>query len=161
MKKYFIILMVLAVCSVLVFSQSIPDFSLKNLDGSTFKLSDHLGKKIIIIEFWATWCKPCKKFLKRLNGIYLKHKKNIIVLAVSIDEPSAHTMVNSYIKGRGFEFTVLLDPDNNVARIVNPSLKIPFTLIIDKSGEIKYTHTGYIPGIEKEIIKILTRLLLD
>lgn len=137
------------------------DFSLKSIDGSFYKLNNHLKKKIIVIDFWATWCKPCKKLLKKLNKIYLDLHEDVEVLAISVDESSAFTMVESYVKGKGFKFRVLLDPDSTVSKIFNPSQKIPFTVIIDKKGEIAYTHLGYIPGIEKEIRKKIEELLDD
>jgi len=130
-----------------------PDFTLKRLDGSSFRLSDQIGKKVIIIDFWATWCKPCKKMLKELNQIYLDNKENVEVLAITIDDSSALSQVETYIKGKGYSFTVLLDTEGQVARIFNPAMKIPFNLIVDKKGKIVYTHTGYIPGFEVEIIK--------
>lgn len=140
-------------------ARSVPDFSLKRIDGSTFKLGDHLGKKVIVIDFWATWCKPCKKLLKKLNRIYLDYKDHIEVLAISTDDTSAFSRVESCIKGKRFSFTVLLDPDSAVTRIFNPSLKIPFTVIVDKNGDIVYSHTGYVPGQEKEIIEKLEKLI--
>lgn len=137
----------------------VVDFSLKSIDGSTYKLSEHLKKKIIVIDFWATWCKPCKKLLKKLNKIYLDLQDEVDVITISVDESSAFVMVDSYVKGKGFKFRVLIDPDSTVSRIFNPAQKIPFTVIIDKKGEIAYTHLGYIPGIEKEIRKKIAELL--
>ncbi len=167
MKKYngYMIIGIAAVLVVFAWTtgsmnaRTIPDFSLKQLDGSTYHFSDHIGKKVIVIEFWATWCKPCKKLLKKLNQIYLDHKEHVEVLAISIDDASAISKAEAYIKGKRFSFTVLLDPDSKVVRIFNPSMKLPFTAVIDKKGDILHTHTGYIPGYEKEIIKKLETLL--
>lgn len=140
------------------FGDSVPDFSLKKMDGSTFKLSDHLGKKIILIDFWATWCKPCKKLLKKLDKINKDYNNTVEVVTISTDDSSAFSRVESYIKGKRYSFTVLLDPDSGVSRILNPSRVLPFTLMIDKKGDIVYTHTGYMPGYEKELIKEIEKL---
>ncbi len=137
----------------------VPDFSLKTMEGASYKLSEHLGKKVILIEFWATWCKPCKKFMKKLNLIHQEYRDKIDVLAISTDDASAFPRVESYIKGKGYGFTVLLDPAGRVVRVFNPSQKIPFTLIIDKNGKIVFTHTGYMPGYEKEVIKQIEKLI--
>jgi len=142
---------VLLLFSTICFSSSIPEFSLKKLDGSTFSISEVLGKKVILIDFWATWCKPCKKLLKKLNKINKDYKSNVIVLAISTDKSSAFSRIESYIKSRNYSFTVLLDPDSSVSGLFNPSDAIPFTMIVDKEKNIVFTHTGYIPGFEKEL----------
>jgi cytochrome c biogenesis protein CcmG/thiol:disulfide interchange protein DsbE len=135
----------------------VPLFSLKTLDGSTYRLSDELGKKIIILDFWATWCEPCKKFMKRLQEIQNKYP-DVAVVAISVDDASAYAKVGQYIQGKGFNFTVLLDPDSQVAKVLNPELKIPFTAIIDRQGTIVFTHTGYAPGDEQEVIRKIETL---
>ena len=94
-------LVTIGICGLL-FSQSIPDFTLNKIDGSVFKWNEHLGKKIYIIEFWATWCKPCKKFLKKLNKIHLDYNDRVNVIAISVDDSSALSKVDSYIKGKKF-----------------------------------------------------------
>ena len=72
---------------------------------------------------------------------------------------SAIAKAEAYIKGKGFSFTVLLDTDSKVVRIFNPPMKLPFTVIIGKKGDVVHTHTGYIPGFEKEIIKKVEKLI--
>jgi len=158
MKRALIIIILLAAFVLNGYGDSVPDFSLKKMDGSAFKLSDHLGKKIILIDFWATWCKPCKKLLKKLDQIHQDYKDTVEVIAISTDDSSAFSRVESYIKGKRYSFTVLLDPESSVLRILNPSRVLPFTLMIDKKGNIVYTHTGYMPGYEKELIKEIERL---
>ncbi len=153
-----IILITIMIAPFTVQAKSVPDFSLKRLDGSTFKLSDIASNKVIVIDFWATWCKPCKKLLKKLNKIYLDYKDRVDVLAIATDDSSAFTKVETYVKSKKFAFTVLLDPDSSVSRIFNPSLQLPFTVIIDKKGDIAYSHTGYMPGYEKEIVKKIEQL---
>ncbi len=158
MRKSLIFVLVFVFTFAFVYGESVPDFSLKKMDGSAFKLSDHLGKKIIIIYFWATWCKPCKKLLKKLNQIHLDYEDKVEVITISTDDVSAFSKVESYVKGKQFSFIVLLDPDSTVSRILNPPRILPFTAVIDKKGDIVYTHTGYMPGYEKELIKEIEKL---
>ena len=157
MKYGYILIILILVTGLVVCQEASPNFSLKNLDGSLFKMSEYRGKKLILIDFWATWCKPCKKMLKKINIIYEKYKNDLEVLAISVDNSSAFSAVESYVKGKNFSFTVLLDPDLSVSRIFNPSSKIPYTVLLDRQGKIIYTHSGYLPGIEKELEKIISR----
>ena len=157
MRRMILVILCLMAAGPVFFAADVPNFSLKSLDGSTYRLSDDLGKKIIILDFWATWCEPCKKFMKRLQEIQDKYP-GVTVVAISVDDSSAYTKVSQYIRGKGFKFTVLLDPDSQVAKVLNPELKIPFTVIIDQAGAIAYTHTGYTPGDEQEVIKKIESL---
>lgn len=135
----------------------VPDFSLKRTDGSTFRLRDHLGKQVILVDFWATWCGPCTKLLKKLQELKDKYP-DVLVVAISIDDSGSQAKVAQYIHGRGYTFTVLLDPDTAVCRMFNPQAGIPFTFLVDKKGELAYTHTGYLPGQEKELAERLEAL---
>lgn len=157
MRRIIPVILCLMGAGSLLLAADVPNFSLKTLDGATYRLSDDLGKKIIILDFWATWCEPCKKFMKRLQEIQDKYP-GVTVVAISVDDSSAYAKVSQFIKGKGFKFTVLLDPDSQVAKVLNPELKIPFTVIIDKAGAIAYTHTGYAPGDEQEVIKKIESL---
>lgn len=159
MKKTGIILFLLLLFFSAVQPTAIGDFSLKNIEGGLFRLNDILGRKIIVVEFWATWCTPCKKLLKRLNTIQKQYRGQVEVVAISVDEASAFSAIESYIKVRGFEFTVLLDADSKVARIYNPTLKVPYTMIVNYQGEIVYTRPGYIPGVEHEIENLIRKIL--
>ena len=85
-SKTFLIIFVLIAASIS--PSSLPDFSLKKIDGTLFNISEVLGKKIIVIDFWATWCKPCRKLLKKLDGVQKEFEKQVTVLAISTDEPS-------------------------------------------------------------------------
>ena len=156
-----LIIVLIMTCFILPGSlsgESVPDFSLKKLDGTIFNFREYIGKKVVVIDFWATWCKPCKKLLKKLDKIYLDNKDKIEVIAISTDNASAISKVESYVKSKRLSLTVLLDPDTSVARVFNPSLKIPFTVIINKMGDIVYSHTGYMPGFEKILRKKIETL---
>lgn len=135
----------------------VPDFALKKLDGSLFRLKDALGKQVILVDFWATWCGPCSKLLKKVQDIKDRYP-DVLVLAISIDDAASQAKVAQYVHGRGFDFTVLLDPDTSVCKMFNPQAGVPFTLLIDKRGELAYTHSGYLPGQEKELVARLETL---
>jgi len=149
--KFKILSIIVLIFISTIFSSSLPDFSLKKIDGTQFSISDVLGKKIIIIDFWATWCKPCKKLLKKLDELGREFSDQVMVLAISTDEASSFARIESFVKSRGYKFTVLLDPDSSVSGIFNPAGTIPYTMIVDLSKKIVFTHTGYIPGFDKEI----------
>ena len=140
-----------------VHAAELPDFSLKDIDGNKFQMREHIGREAIIISFWATWCVPCKQLLTRLEKIRREHPE-ILVLAISTDDSSTLAGVKPYISGKKFGFTVLLDLDNKVVRMFDPEKKIPVTIVADKDGNIVYSRTGYLPGDEKEIRKIVEEM---
>ncbi len=157
--KLKILTIFLFIFSITLLPSSLPDFSLKKIDGTQFSVSEVLGKKIVVIDFWATWCKPCKKLLKKLDGLSREFGERISVLAISTDEPSSFSRVESFVKSRGYSFTVLHDPDSAVSGIFNPAGTIPYTMIVDLEKKIIFTHSGYIPGFEKELKEKIVELI--
>ena len=133
---------------------SAPRFTLKELGGASFRLADQLGQRPIVLDFWATWCGPCTRSLKKLQELKQQFP-DALLIAVSIDDGQSVSAVNSYVQGRGFTFKVLLDPDCNVLRLFNPSGAIPTLVVIDRNGEIAYNHVGYLPGDEKAVAELL------
>jgi thiol-disulfide isomerase/thioredoxin len=113
-------------------------------------LQDHLGRGAIVLDFWATWCGPCTRALKKLQEL---HEANpaCLVLAIAIDDGQSVARVSQYVQGRGFTFTVLLDPDTNVLRTFNPEAGVPTTVVLDRQGAVVYSHVGYLPGDEKAV----------
>jgi peroxiredoxin len=137
-------------CAGAAGAETVPDFTLPGVDGALFRMGEHVGEKIFIIDFWATWCAPCKTLLKRLQQLK-DGNAGVEVIAISIDDASARAMAVNYVQGRRFDFLVLFDAEGRVAKTLNPSLQVPFTLIVDRSGRIVYSHVGYVPGIEREL----------
>ncbi len=129
---------------------TIPDIELRSLKGNQVNLADELADdKYTIIAFWATWCKPCKKELGNLSYLLPEWKKqyDVELLAVSMDNAQTSRKVKSYVHGKGWPFRVLLDPNNNTKRKLNFNA-IPYSLIVDKNGQIIYKHSGYKSGDE-------------
>ena len=101
----------------------------------------------------------CKKLLKKLDGLQREFNEQIVVLAISTDESSSFSRVESFVKSRGYGFTVLHDPDSSVSGIFNPAGTIPYTMIVDLNEKIVFTHSGYIPGFEKELREKIVELI--
>lgn len=137
---------------VFSFSQNkkLPDISIPNIKGEQVKISD-FGKngKLTVMSFWATWCVPCKKELNNISEVYDDWKKqyNVEVVAISTDDARDAAKVKSYINGQSWDFTVLLDQNQDLKRALNFQT-IPFTLLVDKNGNIVYSHSGYVEGDE-------------
>ena len=136
-----------------------PDFILPDMDGQNYRLSENLGEGPIVINFWATWCIPCREEMKELKKIYKKYKDNgLEILAISIDDPKTVSRVKSFIKSRDYPFTVLLDTNSEVLFLYQAKSP-PYTALLDSKGNIILTHSGYRKGdeilLDNEISKLI------
>ncbi len=136
----------------ILLSQDIsPNFSLKKINGRTVKIGEYLENGPVLINFWATWCAPCKKemvFLEKFENEY--KKEGFSVLSISIDSQKSLAQVRSYIRINNYSFEVFLDPNMQVFKKMNGNL-MPTNILLDKKGNIIWRHYGYLPGDEKNM----------
>jgi len=136
----------------ILLSQDIsPNFSLKKINGRTVKIGEYLNDGPVLINFWATWCAPCKKemvFLEKFENEY--KKEGFSVLSISIDSQKSLAQVRSYIRINNYSFDVFLDPNMQVFKKMNGNL-MPTNILLDKKGNIIWRHYGYLPGDEKNM----------
>ncbi len=142
---------------------SASDFTTRDVDGKTFRLSDHLGKDVILIDFWATWCEPCLAEMPHLQRMYEQNKsKGFVVVAVSMDGPDSIAMVPAFPKRNGLTFPVVLDEDSRIASIYNPRKSAPLAVLINRRGQVIKKYEGYNPGDEEHVAEdIGTALAAD
>jgi cytochrome c biogenesis protein CcmG, thiol:disulfide interchange protein DsbE len=114
---------------------------------------------LVIIDFWATWCVPCKNALPKLDELHKKYD-NVNVLAISTDKPRDKNKASSHIKSNHFQFTTLFDPSKVVQKQFNVT-NIPRTIILDSDGTIIYDHTGYQRGDEKHYEEVIIKWLKE
>ena len=139
---------------------SAPDFSLKSTDGRTVRLSDYLGKNVVLIDFWSTTCDPCLAEMPYLVDLYkAKKDKGFVILAVSLDGPESLADVNRVVHDKDMIFPVLLDQETTVVARYNPKREMPFAVLIDKSGAIIQKKAGYTPGDEKALVAEVEKAL--
>ena len=135
-----------------------PDFQLNDLDGHPVKLADLRGK-IVVLDFWATWCGPCVASLPLVTEVATSFKdRGVVFYAVNLRETAAK--IQEFQKNKNLAFPVLLDTDGKVAGLYQAK-GIPQTVLIDKTGKIVSVHVGYDPGIKPRLIKQLTALVND
>ena len=165
MKKYYILIISLMCVSLLAQESEsnqtpeVRNFILENLDGDLIELQEEIGEGPIILSFWATWCKPCKEEMREFNKIYEKYSDSgLKMFAISIDSEKSIAKVKPYIKSNQFDFPVLIDQNSDVARMYYAQM-VPYSLIINKEGEIIYTHFGYKKGDELQVEEIIKNLI--
>ena len=122
-----------------------PAFELNTLDGKTVSLAELKGKPVFI-DFWATWCGPCRRALPHTQQFARKYKGKAHILTINIREDAK--TVRKYLKRHGYSFTVLMDPDGAVAEQYGVE-GIPHFVIIDAQGKIFFNQVGFGSGIEK------------
>lgn len=157
--KFGIYFLILFCLTSSVQAEQAPNFVAKDLDGKKVELKEVLEGGPVLISFWATWCKPCIKELGELQKVYKKYKAaGFEILAVDVDGPRSISKVRTMVQGLKWEFPVLWDESKDIYRRYQV-LGIPHTVLIDRSGEIRYTHTTYRPGDEEVIAKKIEELL--
>ncbi|HHQ14695.1 MAG TPA: TlpA family protein disulfide reductase [Chromatiales bacterium] len=134
-----------------------PDFSLVNRQGQTVSLSDLKGQ-VVLINFWATWCGPCRKEMPLLEQLYERYEPlGFTLLGVNVEENPKDA--DAFLKETPVTFPVLFDPDNRVSKMYDVSA-MPSTVLVDRKGQMRFLHHGYQEGYENEYqnqIRLLVR----
>ncbi|MGB8954199.1 MAG: redoxin domain-containing protein [Tumebacillaceae bacterium] len=122
---------------VLQAGQPAPDFTLNTLDGKTVKLSDYKGK-VVMVNFWASWCEPCRQEMPDIEKVYETYKdQGLVILGVNINEKNVP--VQGFVNQMGLKFPILMDHDSKVAVDLYRVKPIPTTFFVDKDGILRQT----------------------
>jgi cytochrome c biogenesis protein CcmG/thiol:disulfide interchange protein DsbE len=128
-----------------------PDFALKSIEGKTVKLSDYKGK-VVIIDFWATWCPPCRKGIPDLISIQKDFKDDLVIIGISLDGEKTIKDVPGFVKSYGINYPIVYG-DEKVVAAYGGIEGIPTAFIVDKEGYVVDQHVGLVP-IETYVNKI-------
>ncbi len=133
-----------------------PDFTLHAMDGPNLRLKEQRGR-VVMVNFWATWCGPCRQEMPQLNRLYEKYKASgFVLLGVNVDDDQRKAA--EVASKLGVTFPVLLDTDKAVSKLYDLST-MPSTVLIDRDGKIRYVHRGYLTGYEDNYEKQIRELL--
>ena len=135
-KKFFFIFYLFL---TFLISQNVsPNLTLKKMNGKSVKLSEYLNKGPVLINFWATWCSPCKKEMVFLDEFERRYKDNgLSILSISIDSQKSLAHVRSYIRANNYTYDVFLDPNRQVFKKLNGNL-MPTNVLIDRDGKVLF-----------------------
>jgi peroxiredoxin len=160
MKKFILILlplvMVLVVCAKAekagIFgnnSSAAPDFTVKDLRGRKISLSDYRGK-IVFLNFWATWCPPCRDEIPGFVEVYKQYKnKGMEIIGISLDDRVGPELVLKFVEKYKINYPVIMSTEK-IRKDYQPGPYIPTTIIVDQEGKIRHRHIGY---MNQEILK--------
>jgi|TARA_B110000263_G_scaffold32004_2_gene24310 thiol-disulfide isomerase/thioredoxin len=163
MKKILIILITILVSSGITFSQerSLPNIEVKTLKGGSFNIQElENDGKPMVISFWATWCKPCKKELNAIAEVYedWQDETGVKLIAISIDDTRSMSKVAPYVNSSDWEYDIYLDSNSDLKRAMGVST-VPHTFLINGEGKIVWNHKGYIDGDEEELYEQIEHLV--
>ena len=138
--------------------QSAPDFALKSSSGENLRLSEFRGD-VVMVNFWATWCGPCRQEMPLLDELYSRYGRvGFSLLGVNIDDNSSKAM--DMVSELGVSFPVLFDSRKEVSKLYEVGA-MPVTVLIDREGTVRYVHLGYKPGYEEKDLDQIRSLLRE
>ena len=138
--------------------QAAPDFTLKSLTGENLKLSELRGQ-VVLVNFWASWCVPCRQEMPLLDDLYQRYQKlGFTILGVNVEQDTAPAQ--ALLKEHPVHFPVLFDPQSIASKLYKLNA-MPCTVLVDRNGNVRYLHQGYLPGYEQTYQQQVSELLRE
>lgn len=151
MKKVILACLLMAF-SFVGFAQTLsPNATVRDLSGKEVKMKDILKDDVVIVSFWATWCKPCQSELDALAEIEDLWADKVRVVAISVDDARSVSRVKSMVKAKMWPYEVYTDENSELSKSLNIN-SVPFVMIV-KGGKTVYSHSGYTPGSERVLVE--------
>jgi cytochrome c biogenesis protein CcmG, thiol:disulfide interchange protein DsbE len=138
----------------------LPKVTVRTLTGEQFSTEKFSNDgKPFIIDFWATWCKPCVEELTTLHDEYADWKKEtgVKIIAISIDDARTMNRVAPFVNGKGWTFETYVDPNGDFKRALNVNMP-PHTFVVNGKGEIVWQHVGFVEGDQEELIEVVKKV---
>jgi peroxiredoxin len=135
-----------------------PDFTLRGADGRNVRL-DELRGQVVLVNFWATWCGPCREEMPRLDTLYQKYRKSgFVLLGVNVDDDPRTALATA--TKLNVSFPVLLDTDKKVSKLYDLNT-MPSTIVIDRDGKVRFLTRGFHAGTERDYEQQIRGLLKE
>jgi thiol-disulfide isomerase/thioredoxin len=135
-----------------------PDFTLKNSNGDNVRLAEQRGQ-VVMLNFWASWCGPCRQEMPLLDGISKKYgKMGFVLYGINVEQDNKDA--KKMLQDLGVTFSILYDPESKLSSLYNVDA-MPTSVMIDKKGQIRYVDRGYKPGDENKYREQIMELVRE
>ncbi len=149
----------LVFCSSASFAvDAAPDFTLKSSTGENIRLAEQSGK-VVMLNFWASWCGPCREEMPLLDAMSKKYgKMGFVLYGINVDADTDDA--KNVLEKIKVTYPILFDPESKLSKLYKVE-GMPFSVLIDKTGKIRYIHKGYVAGDEKKYVKYIMELVSE
>ena len=160
MKKFLVraSLLVLILTASFAQAESAQDFVLKSNSGENVRLAEQQGK-VVMLNFWASWCGPCRKEMPLLDGLYQRYQEvGFVLYGINVEKNTGDA--EKLLKDLGTSFPILWDGDSKVSKLYDVNA-MPTTIMIDKDGKVRYVNRGYKAGDEEKYREQINELIRE